>query len=97
MRRQQAQCVPPLARAVFCVAADQPHEHGYERERQQHDQRRFEIDDRHPGDHQEGDDRRQHRLREISREISLERLDALHRNRSQFGTLGAVERRGLCA
>ena len=63
------------------VAADEPHEHRHERQREQHDQRRLQIHERDPADHQQRDDRGQHGLRQVAREVRLQRLDALRPRR----------------
>ena len=78
------------------VRADQPHEHRHEWQRQQHDHRGLEVQKRDPGDHQERDDRREHDLRQVAREVAFERLYSLHRDGRDLGAAGAVDRRRMC-
>ena len=88
--REPAQRLPALPRPLFGVAADEPHEHRHERQREQHDQRRFEIDVRHPGHHGQRDHRGEHHLWEVAGEVGLERVDALHGRRGDLAALDAV-------
>ena len=92
--REASQRLPALARPLLGVAADQPHEHRHERQREQHDQRRLEVDDRDPARAPaSGTIAGEHDLRQVAREVALERLDALHGGGGDLGALGAVERR----
>jgi hypothetical protein len=95
VRRQAAQCVPALARALLGGAADEPHEHRHQRQRDRHHERRFEVDRGHPRHDDEGHDRREHDLGQVAGEVRLERLDPLHRGRRDLAGLRAVGRRRL--
>ena len=95
VRRQQPQREPALTRASLGVAPDQPHEHRHERQRQQQDQRGLDVD---PGDPAEDDERheaREHDLREVAREVRLERVDPLDGCGRDLAGLDAVQRSGL--
>ena len=95
MRREQPERKPALARALLRVAADQPHEHGHERQRQQHQPGRDRVDRDDEPEHGHRDDDREHDLRQIAGEVGLEPLDALHCGRRDLAGLGAVERERL--
>ena len=95
--REPPQRLPALARALLGVAADQPHEHRHERQREQHDQRRLPVDHRDPGDDQERHDRGEHDLRQVAREVALERLDPLYRDGRDLGAAGAVGARSAAS
>ena len=95
--REPPERQPALARALLGVATDQPHEHGHERQREQHDQRRFPVDHRDPGDHEERHHRGEHGLGQIAGEVALERVDALHGDGGDLGPAGAVRRDRLRA
>ena len=93
VRREQPERLAPLRRAPLRVAADQPHEHGHEREREQHDPGGEQVDRRDERKHGDGDDEREHELREVARERGLERVHAADGERRHLGALGAVEGR----
>ena len=92
VRGEQPERLTPLRRAPLRVAADQPHEHGHEREREQHDPGGDEVDRGHEGEHGDRDDRRQHELREVAGERGLERVDAADGEGRHLRALRAVER-----
>ncbi len=94
---EERQRQPALARALFGVAANQPHEHRHERQRREHDQRRHVIDRRHPREHRDRHEDREHDLRQVARVVGLQRVDPLHCGRRQLAPMHAVERRGLGA
>ena len=97
MRREAPQSPPARLGPVLGVAADQRHEHGHQGQREQHDQRRLEVHDRHPDEHQKRDDRGEHDLRQVAREVALQRLDPLHRDGGDLGAFRAVDCRRLRA
>jgi hypothetical protein len=97
VRRQQPQREPVSPGPVLRVPADQPHEERHERQRQQHQERRIEVDRRHPREHGDRDDRREHHLREVPAEVAAKRVDALHGGRRDLASLDAVESGGLSA
>ena len=87
---EPAQRLPALLRPLLGVAADEPHEHRHERQREQHDERRFEIDVGHPSHHGQRDHRGEDHLREVAGEVGLERVDALHRRGGDLTALDAI-------
>ena len=91
VRREQRQRPPARARALLGVAADEPHEDGHERQGEEHEARRDEIDRRDESEHGDRNRQRQHELGEVAGEQRLERIDAGHRGRRDLGALGAVE------
>ncbi len=74
--REHRERLPPLACAPLRVTADEPHEDGDERQREEHHARSERIDGR--DEDQDGDryDRGQDELREVARERRLECVDA---------------------
>src|SRR4029077_11851136 len=72
MRREKRERLPALARTPLGVPPDEPHEHGYQRQRQQHDARRDEIDGRDESEDGDGDDGRENDLGQIAAEGGLE-------------------------
>ena len=90
--REPAQRLPPRFRSSLGVAADQHHEHGHQRQCQQHDQGRLKVDDGHPREHQERDARGEHDLGQVTREVAFQRLDPLHRDGGDLGSFGTVGR-----
>ena len=86
-----------LARLLLRVAADQPHEHGHERQRREQDERRRDVDGRDPREHRDRHDAGEHDLRQVAGEVRLEAVHALHRGRRDLGARGAVERDRLRA
>ena len=76
VRRQEAQRVPALAGPLFRVPADQPHEDRHERQRDEHDEGRGDVDHGHPDEHGKWDEARQHNLRQVAAEVRGERVDA---------------------
>ena len=97
VRREQPERLAPLRRAPFRVAADQPHEHGHEREREQHDPGREQVDRGDEGEHGDRDDDCQHELWEVARKRRLECVDATHGEGGHLCALRSVERRGSIA
>ena len=95
--REQAQRLPALAGALLGAASDQPHEDRHQRQRQEHHAGRQRIDPRHPGQHGDRHDGRQHELRQVAGEVRLEAVDALDARGRDLGRLGAVEGRRCVA
>ena len=95
MRREQPERKPALACALLRLAADQPHEHGHERQREQHQPGRDRVDRDDEREHGHRNDDREHDLRQIAGEVGLEPVDALHCGRRDLAGLGAVERERL--
>ena len=89
---EQRQRLPALACAPLRIAADEPHEHGDEREREEHHACREEIDRRDEREDGDRHDDRQDDLREVARERRLERVHARHGGGRHLRALGAVER-----
>ena len=92
-----AQRVPAFAGALLGRPADQPHEHRHERQGQEHHERGFEVDRRHPSDHRERHHRGEHELRQVAGEVRLERRDALDGGGRDLAGLRPVRRRRLVA
>ena len=90
--REQCERLPPLAGTPLCVAPDQPHEHGDERQREQHHACGDKVDRRDEDEHGDRHGHSEDDLREIARERRLERVDAADRSGGDLGALGAVER-----
>ena len=67
---EQPQRLPALARLLLRIAADQPHEHGYERQREQHDERGDRVDRADPHEHGDRDDAGQDDLRQVAAEVA---------------------------
>ena len=86
---------PALAGALLGVAPDEPHEDRHERQREQHQARPRAVDHSGQREHGEGDDHRQHDLRQVAGEVRLEPVDALHRRRRDLARAGSVERQRL--
>ena len=72
MAREHRQRPPAGAHAPLRVAADEPHEQRHERQRQQHQPGRERVDPGDEGEHGDGNDEREHELRQIARERRLE-------------------------
>ena len=92
VRREERERLPALARALLRVAADEPHEHRHERQRQQHHPGGDEVDRRDEHEHRDRDVDGEDDLRQVAGERRLERVDAGDRRRRDLGALGAVER-----
>ena len=97
MRGEPGERPHALVRAPFGVAADEPHEHGHERQRQQHDGRRHRVDHGGQREHGDRDDDREHDLWEVPGIGGLERVEPADCDRRHLGALDAVERRGPVA
>ena len=97
VRREEDERAPLSPCLAFRIPADQNHEHGDERKRQQHEHRRCEIDRYDPGDHRQRNEQGEHELRHEPREVGVERVDSLNRHRCDLRARGAVERGRLVA
>ena len=89
--RQQSKCLPALSRALLRVAADEPHEHRHERQREQHDAGRDEVDGSDDDEDRHRNDDGEHDLRHVLREGRLERVDAGDRRSGHLGALDTIE------
>ncbi len=87
--------LPPLARAMLRVPADQPHEDRHERKRQQHDPGRKRVEERNQDEHRSRHDEGEDDLRQVAGEGRLERVHPADRRRCGLGARGPVERRGV--
>ena len=92
VRGEQPQRLPAPVRLLLRVAADQPHEHGHERQGREQHERRRDVDRRDPRERRDGHDAGQHDLRQVPREVHLEAVHALNRGRRDLGARGAVAR-----
>ena len=90
VRREPPQRLPPLPRSLLGVAADEPHEDGDQRQRDQHDQSRLPVDHGDGGDDDERDHRGEHDLGQVPGEVPLQSLDALDRDRRELGSARSV-------
>ena len=90
--REEDERAPLSPCLPFRVPADQDHEHRNEWKRQQHEQRRNEIDRRDPCDHRERNEQGEHELRDEPREVGVECVDSLNRHRCDLRARGIIER-----
>ena len=95
--REQPEREPSLTRAILGVPADQPHEDGDERQREQHQAGGQGIDRHDQAEHRQRHQDRKHDLGQVAGEIRLEPVHTLDRRRGDLACLGAVERDRLVA
>ena len=93
--REERHRLPALPGAGAGRAADQPEEDRHERQRQQHEPGRDEVEGGDQDQDGNGNDCGEDELGEIATEQSLERLDAGDRGGRDLGALGPVERRRI--
>ena len=89
--RQEHQRLPALTRSVLRVAPDEPHEDRDERQREQHEPGRDEVERGHEREDGNRDDDGEHDLRQVAGVGGLERVDARDGGRRHLGALDAVE------
>ncbi len=95
VRREEGEGTPARVCVALGVPADEDHEDGDERQGQQHERRRGEVDGHDPGDHGYRNRDREHELRDEPPEVGLERVDSLNRDRRDLAALRAVQRSRL--
>ena len=93
VRREQHECLPPRTCLTFRVPAHEPHEQGHERQGQEHDARRDEVDSGDEHKHCDRDDEREHDLRQVAGEGRLERIDSRDCSSCDLGATGAIQGR----
>ena len=97
MCRQHRERTPARPRALLRIAADQRHEQRDEGKSQHHDERGGEVEWRDPRDDRQRHDDGENELRQETREVGLERCEAVDGCGGDLAALGAVEGRRLLA
>ena len=90
VRREPCERFPASPRPRLGRATDQDHEHGDDRQRDEHDRGGREIDRRGPAQDHEGHQRRQRELGQVPSEVGLEPVHALDRRGGDLRRLGTV-------